>query len=418
MCGPRSSEWRLLLVCVRRGADPAEIQMLLRSDLDWEQILGDATHHGVAPLVYSTLKTVTDRATVPPAVMERLARLYYHQAAMNAQLYSELRKILEACARAAIPVLVLKGAAIAERVYGNIALRPMRDLDLLVRRKDLEATDRLLHELGYVPDESYRSAAWYREHHHHLAPYGTSDGRAAVELHHHILPPTAPVRIPIEDLWRRARPTIAGVRALILCPEDLLLHLCLNASFDHQFRLGLRPICDISAVIRYYGHKIDWRQVRHRACQWAVKKYVFLTLRLARDLVDVAVPEELLDSLQPEVFDPQVIVWATAQIFSDECQIPSLSSNLAQLCGHKRLREKAAVFLKSAVPSPRVMARMYPASPDSKRIYLYYPVRWRELLRQYGRSAWRLLRRDDAMMVLAERENQKTALRDWLASVQ
>ena len=64
------------------------------------------------------------------------------------------------------------------------------------------------------------------------------------------------------------------------------------------------------------------------------------------------------------------------------------------------------------------MAEMYRASPDSKRIYLYYPVRWRDLLRRHGRSAWRFLRRDDVMMDLAERENQKTALSDWLASVQ
>lgn len=417
MCGPRSSE-RLLLACVRRGRDPVEIEMLLRSDLDWERFLNDATHHGVAPLVYSTLKRAADRGTVPPAVMELLARLYYQQAAVNGHLYAELRKILEACARAGIPVLVLKGAAIAERVYGNIALRPMRDLDLLVRRNDLEATDHLLRGLGHVPDESNQSAAWYRDHHHHLALYGAPDGRAAVELHHHIVAPTPPVPIPIEDLWRRARPTTAGVGALALCPEDLLLHLCLHASLNHQFSLGLRPICDIAQTVRYYGDEIDWEQVRHRAGQWAVGKYVYLTLRLARDLVDATVPEELLDSLQPEGFNPYVIVWARAQIFAVEPRILPLSANLAQLRGPKRLRDKGALLLRSAVPSPKVMARLYPASPDSKRIYLYYPVRWRDLLWQYGRSAWRLLWRDDAMMLLAERENQKTALRQWLAWVQ
>ena len=64
------------------------------------------------------------------------------------------------------------------------------------------------------------------------------------------------------------------------------------------------------------------------------------------------------------------------------------------------------------------MAEMYRASPDSKRIYLYYPLRWRDLLRHHGRSAWRLLWRDDVMMDLAERKNHKTALREWLASVQ
>jgi hypothetical protein len=225
-------------------------------------------------------------------------------------------------------------------------------------------------------------------------------------------------RIPVEDLLRRARPTIAGGGTLGLCSEDLLLHLCLHVSLGHQFGLGLRPFCDISETIRSYGDEIDWTQVRHRACQWAARKYVYLTLRLARDLVDAAVPEELLDALRPEGFDPQVIAWARAQIFADKRQIPSMPSNLAQLGAPKRLREKAALVLRSAFPSPGVMAQTYPAPPDSKRIYLYYPVRWRDLLRRYGRSAWRLLHRDEAMMVLAERELQKTALMEWLASPQ
>jgi len=415
--GSRSSEDRLLLACVRRRGDPIEIRTLLGSNLDWERLLGAATHLGIAPLVYTTLMAMADRATVPPAVMERSAHLYYRQAMLNGRRYGELRKILAECARAGIRVLVLKGAAIAERVYGNIALCPMRDLDFMVERNDLAATDRLLREMGYVPDESCHSAAWYRDHHHHLTPYGRPDRRAWVEVHHHILPPPASVRIPVEDLWRRARPISAG-GALGLCPEDLLLHLCLHVSMQHQFCLGLRPVCDIAATIGHYGDEIDWKQVRHRTCQWAVRKSVYLTLRLARDLVDAAVPEDLLDSLQPEGFDPQVIVWARAQIFADERPIPSPPSNLAQLCGPKGAREKGALFLQSVFPSPKVMAELYRASPDSKRIYLYYPVRWRDLLRRHGRSAWRFLRRDDVMMDLAERENQKTALSDWLASVQ
>ena len=329
--GSRSSEDRLLLACVRRRGDPIEIRTLLGSNLDWERLLGAATHLGIAPLVYTTLMAMADRATVPPAVMERSAHLYYRQAMLNGRRYGELRKILAECARAGIRVLVLKGAAIAERVYGNIALCPMQDLDILVGRSDLDATDRFLREMGYVPDEGHHSATWYRDHHHHLPPYVRPDGWARVEVHHHILPPPASVRIPIEDLWRRAGPLAAGGEALGLCPEDLLLHLCLHVSLQHQFCLGLRPFCEIAATMRHYGEGIDWEQVRHRTCRWGVRKSVYLTLRLAQDLAGAAVPNGLLDALYPEGFDPQVIDWARAQVFADERPIRSLPSTLAQL---------------------------------------------------------------------------------------
>jgi len=347
--------------------------------------------------------------------MDRLARLYYEQAALNGRRLAALGKILEACARVTIPVIVLKGAAIAERIYGNIALRPMQDLDLLVRRQDLEATDCLLRHLGYVPDESEQAREWYGgDDHHHLSPYSSADGRVVVEVHRHIVTRTPTISIPIEDLWQRARP-LRGVGALALCPEDLLLHLCLHVSLGHEFSFGLRPMCDISETIRYYGDRIDWEQVVQGAGQWGIGKYVYVTLRLARDLVNAAVPEQVLHSLRPEAFDRKVLLWATAQIFADERQPSPVSPNLAQLRGPKRLRAKGALLLTSAVPSPQVMARLYAVSANSNRIYLYYPVRWRDLLHRHGRAAWRLLRRDETTIVLAEQENQKTALREWLA---
>src|SRR5207237_1984930 len=116
--------------------------------------------------------------------------------------------------------------------------------------------------------------------------------------------------------------------------------------------------------------------------------------------------------LRPKGFDPRVIAWAAAQVFADRGWTPS--SPLAQLYGPMRLRERVALLLQSACPSPKAMARLYPAPHDSKRIYPYYPVRWWDLMRKYGRPARRLLRRDDAMTALAQRGDQDTAPRKGL----
>ena len=433
--GPWSPGRRLLLQCLRRGAEPAEIQELLSSDLDWQQVLDEATRHQVVSLLYSALNCVTDRAMVPPAVMEWLTASYYQQAALNGQLHAELHEILLRCARAGVPALVLKGAAIAERVYGNIALRPMKDLDLLVRSNDLDATDQLLHELGYAPDETYRPAAWYRDCHHHLAPYKTLDGRAIVEVHRDILPPDAPVHVAVEDPVAMAEQEQWAKLRLIVEVADTSVRYDRSVKIPLYARAGIRELWLVDPererieVLRQPASG-SYRSVRtHRrggrltivhdcAEQWSIRKYVYLALRLARDLVDAAVPDELLDSIRPEGLDPRVVVWATTEALADEPPIPSLSSSLAQLCGSKRSWEKAALLLERAVPSTDVLARMYPASAGSKRIYLYYPIRWKDLLRRYGRSAARLLGRDDVMMNLAERENRKAALRDWLASAQ
>lgn len=59
-----------------------------------------------------------------------------------------------------------------------------------------------------------------------------------------------PFKLDVADLWARARPArIAEAETWTLCPEDLLLHLCLHATFHRKFvqeHVGLRPFCDIA----------------------------------------------------------------------------------------------------------------------------------------------------------------------------
>jgi hypothetical protein len=205
---------------------------------------------------------------------------------------------------------------------------------------------------------------------------------------------------------------------LVLSPEDLLLHLCLHTSFDHKFLLGLRACWDILETLQHHRSDIDWEQVERRAREWGVGKYVYLTLHVAKELVGAAVSVEALASLKPRGFHPRLIRWAIAEILASRTAAVSVSPRLAQMSETTRVREKASLLVKSAFPSPKAMGRMYPGPGDSKWVYFYYPVRWRDLLMRYRRSAWQLVRRDEEVMALVERERERTALMDWLKSVE
>lgn len=408
---------QLLLCCLGVGADGREVPTLIQLSQDgWERLIQQATRHGVASFVYKRFISMGPCTNIPTWVMQRLREISLRTALQNLRLYHELSEVLRALQQEAIPVIVLKGAFLAEIVYGERWLRPMVDVDLLVRSADLSRVETKLLEAGFSPLKLPSLRVEY-EAHHHLHPFMKS-GELRIEVHSAIERPSIPFNIDTDELWKRAQPAIiGGVNALALSPEDLLLHLCLHASFTHKFRLGLRSVYDISETLRHYGDAIDWEQVSRRAGEWRIEKYVYLTLRLTQELMEVTVPEEALSLLRPNGFDPQVIVWARGQIFAEENADLSLPPNLAQLWGSKRLREKAALVLKRVFPSPEVMARMYPVSIDSNRIYLYYPTRWKDLLTEYGHLAWRLVRRDKTTMDKARQENQKTALRNWLASV-
>jgi hypothetical protein len=402
-----------LLHCLRHATEGETTKHFsLLSHHEWGEVVQESVKQGIAPLLYSHLAKVAAATDVPTRVSETLRQITIGSALRNLKLYRELGEVLRTLRDVAIPVIVLKGAHLAQVVYGDIAMRPMRDIDLLVRKQDLSRADATLRAQGYAelpnPGSDYSQC-------HHLHPL-IKPGGIPIEIHWTIESPSEPFAIDIDGLWERARPaTVAGVEVLVLSAEDLLLHLSLHTSFHHQFVVGLRGCWDIVEAIRYYGEEIDWDVVRRRARQWGVGKFVYLTLRLAKESLGATVPAEVLADLEPGGFEPRLVALARKEILAGASR--SISPAFARLWGTMRFSEKATLLARTVFPSPEVMGRTYPASRGSRRRYLYYPVRWKDLLFKYGRSVWRVVRRDQRAMSLVQRELDRAILLDWLKCV-
>jgi hypothetical protein len=386
------------------------------SGADWEDLLHTSARHGVAPLLYHRLSTSHTGAPIPPDVFRVLRNNYLQSAARNMKLYHELGKVMKRLRQDDIQVIALKGAHLAEVVYGNIALRPMGDVDLLVREEDLGRVEEILLGMGYSPAECNRQISIDNCHFaYKLAGMGLS-----VEAHWAFMPSDCRFGIDMDEVWGRSRPcALAGVEVSTLSPEDQLLFLCLHTS-KHLFDgMGLRPLYDISIVIRHYGEEMDWKQVRFRCEQWGIEKCVYATLTLAGEIFGITLPKDLMIAVQPADLDERFMALAGERIFACGHRTSDgllLSSNVAHLFGSHRGRSKAALFLRRVFPSPEEMSRWYPAPPDSIGIYFYYPARVRDLLLKYGRQAWRLARGEEGMRSLAMQEEEIAPLREWLMS--
>jgi hypothetical protein len=204
------------------------------------------------------------------------------------RIIHELGAIIAAFREAAIPVIALKGAYLAENVYPDIALRCIgSDLDLLVASGDLAPACAALERLAYHRSESDELESHW-EAAKNITLHGPP-GRSPIELHWTIEHPSDPVKIDLAGLWSRARPArVAGCEGLAFAPEDLLLHLCLEATYHHGnwFQMGLRPFCDILAIIQCAGERMDWEQIEIRAREWSAEQLVHLALWLAREWLE------------------------------------------------------------------------------------------------------------------------------------
>jgi hypothetical protein len=407
----------LLLYCLRASPDKTgDGRFMPLSEADWDDLLQQSDRHKITPLFYHRLRTFHPDIPIPPDVIGKLRQAYLDNAARNERLYHNLSKVLKILRRDSIPVIALKGAHLAELVYGNRALRFMSDLDLLVRKDDLMKVDALLLEMGCTPTEQNRIVGKDNNEFVYLMPKRD----VSLEIHWSILSSVFPFAIDTDGQWARSKPAIiAGVDASVLCPEDLLLHLCLHAGCTHGFEPGLKLFCDISEILQHNGGSLDWGLVQRRTREWGIGKCVYLTLKLTSELLGVALPEGLMESLKPSDFDERFVDLAKDQIFSRRSrtgQPLSMWPAVARFWGANRLRDKVSLFLKGFFLPREAMARLYPIPADSVRIYFYYVVRFRDLLRVYGRDVWRWLRRDKEMQAFAKEGKDLTTLKDWLMS--
>jgi hypothetical protein len=390
---------------VTRHPSPASRQPLAVSrepTAVWPDIVVLAASHCLAPLLFKRLKDIEAWACVPADAWERLRLAYFVSAGRNGRLYRRLEPVLRCLRSHDIPVIVLKGAYLAEAVYGDVALRQMCDADLMVPKADLPKAHAVLLDMG----RSHQQSADIDRRRLHLPPVVIRD--LVVELHWTIASPTGPVRVDAAGLWDRARPvTIAGVEVLALSPEDLLLHLCLHFGYQHHLA-GLKSFCDVAETIHHFRGKMDWQQVVERAREWGATRYVGLTLHLARSMMDAAVPDEVLAQLVPGDIDQRILETAKESVLARTGYGPWVS--LFHLRGARSAGDKARLFWKRVFLSRREMVAAYPASRESKHLWFYYALRLRDVVRTF----WSYMLRRGLPMIRSRGQNRNVALVKWL----
>jgi Uncharacterised nucleotidyltransferase len=292
-------EERLLCLAARldREDHDGRARRLLDGPIDWDRFWSLAQLHEVLPLSWAYLRADADRrASVPIDVAERAERVYFATQIRTSERTAEVGRVLSGMEAAGIEAMVVKGVALVSTVYGSDGLRTFDDLDILVRRRDLDPSRAVLDALGYRT----RAVPRFEEvdhRFHDLQYFRPLSGRLqCLELHWDLWDPRQ-FRSAIDGFWQRARPaTIAGADRAVLSDADTLLHLAIHRT---RSPLRLRFVCDVAELIRARGATIDWDGLVSRAESVGARTAVHMILDLAAQLLDADVPAEPLRATAP-----------------------------------------------------------------------------------------------------------------------
>jgi hypothetical protein len=245
---PSSEEQLIALLCAvgqRRHRAEAEIAARL-AESDPTRLIFHASAHGILPLVAHRILEGTAAASLPPSFRAQLERDRDDALRHGLALEGFAATLADRLEDGGIPALLVKGPGLARQLYGEPGLRSATDVDVLLRKEDLQTAGTVTAGLGYRP-----AVEWIYD---------------GLPLLHRRMLHEAPGMPPVELHWRlhwyegafgdRMLERSAGAGAArIAQPADLLASLLLFYARDGL--VGLRRAADLAAWWDAYGENAD-----------------------------------------------------------------------------------------------------------------------------------------------------------------
>lgn len=350
-------EDNLLLSCLKFNINSylsGPIDAALKSKLDFDYFFDKACQEGVASIVYTVLNQPQFKAKLNSEVLNKFSNTYYSNLSKNTLIFEESNRIFESLEKNKVKALKLKGLFLAQEIYGNIALRPVSDLDIFIRKSDLISADKALTALGYISPPYFNDFLVFKSDFslNALVYRHSIKSGYFIHLHWNLINTTWPIKslaakLSSEALFRTNYSNVDG--DLILPPEQQLIYLAQHA-FNHSFdRLLL--LYDIALVLNYYHDKLDWDLLFKKAKEYGLilpVYYSFLAVSKIFHLKLNHFKELFLKELKPA--DKMI-----SSLFLNG-QSNYWLSYLVYFYLQKGLKEKGSFILKTILPDKLVIA--------------------------------------------------------------
>lgn len=355
-----TEEDRLLTAIAAQSYSPdaiSRINAAIQNGMDWHRLYYIAGKEGLDPLLYRRCRHLQLLHLLPGWLAEDLYQSYRQTIFQNLyflRFLEELSGILKAYN---LPVIVFKGAALLNSVYTDIGLRPMEDIDLMVRPGDLYALQQILEKMGFEQDQLY--------------PTTFKKGIIHVDLHmdflstHRIKTRQDLTKINLEDVWNRAVPFMdESIPLFRLALYDSLIALCLHLLKHHFSRLIW--FIDIKETIEQSNQEFDWMDLARYSRKVGTERVILYVILLTKHILGLRIPDDVLKHFGKEslsTIEKQILRIRLAN------EPMGRLSQLLYLFQMSKSSQRLRFIWENIFPQKEVMAQIFPSagrrlSPD------------------------------------------------------
>lgn len=320
------------------GTHPADLLDACR-----RQDLSELVHYRVAAFRHAL--------DWPEPVLHELEKAAYASAATELMRRQEIVSVLNALAASDVYPVLFKGAALAHTVYEAPSLRPHRDVDLLIRREQVETARQVMAELGYA--ETLLSGGELVMCQFELARTDEFGLDHAFDFHWKISTQSVFAETLIEEELASAAVPIPslGPHARAVGPVHALLLACMHPVMHHRNTERAVWIFDVHLIASGLSDA-EWDRFAALAIDKRVAAVCALRLALARSHFRTRLPGRVVAGLdEPRPPEPSEVYLRPSRRWHHDL--------LSSLRGLGRPSDRARLLREVLVPSPRYMLRSY-----------------------------------------------------------
>ncbi|CAN5387122.1 hypothetical protein BH23BAC1_BH23BAC1_05730 [soil metagenome] len=285
-----NNEVGLLICCLKNGLNSnldndLQLKDSLNKEINWDNFLSITSVNRVIPLVWISLKEHRNR--LPQAVSNSLQDAYFKIAAHHTQHISDLTKLLLLFKENNLEIFPIKGAVLGQ-FYKYTPLREWSDLDIIIKKNDINKVTQLLNSNSYFHifknisfEEALKS--------YHSINFAREDYEIHIDVHWRLADVKDELDFKEEIMWRNySNQFFYGVDVPMLNLEYLVLSCCIH----HGLRNGwneLRFVCDLAAILKSQK-QIHWVDILNTAEQIEIKRILLVGIFLSQKIFDMPLP--------------------------------------------------------------------------------------------------------------------------------
>lgn len=312
-----SNEYKLLFLCSVNEPSPEiknEIDLLMTETIDWDMFLKILLKHRIYPLVYHNLKKL-NKTDLDVPIIDNLEKFCKKNTMHSLRLSSGLIEVIALLESNNVRAISLKGPILSMELFGNIALRTSKDLDILVDFADSDKVFDLFYENGFKNDhfdgdltDNYKK--FLIKTHHHIS-FSKKDLSVEIHWKYH----KTSFNCAFNDLWAKSEIVKLSNKDIhILSKEDEFLYLVFHGAKHGWFRL--KWLSDVSEIIKR-DHLI-WSMVIEKAVKYDILHVLVQALILTNRLYSVKSSIKVLEQIKNKELGLKLADLATPLIYNSD----------------------------------------------------------------------------------------------------